>query len=558
MKHKSVLCWISLWMLLFCLACDPVTRDARHLIRQGSLLLDTDPDSTLLLIDSVMRMEAKLSDRERVEMALLQGKALYGGSLCPDEGRSIPPMVVPLPELDDAPNYFAARKDHGKTALTALYKGRSLLEGEDKAAAVQAFKKAEQYGWAANDTLTVARAQYWIGKTLYDDGIKNEALTVLSQADQNFGDHYDERAMTQNVMAAVLILMTEYDSAAVCLDQAIRFSELGGCDNARHKALNNYAVLLRLTGKYELAKEKLRIDGALSDPSRIPIYYINMGNICLSGGQIDSAGYYFDQLESILPEADIKDETSVSAYRALSQYYELIGDAPRALDYRHHYDKYLSKVQKQRDQNRLYITAKKYDYDRIRQMAYQDTLLHHRWTSVLIALLAVLIAALLVIYYQLIQRKLKEAKTDALLVRMMNQQRELLQNNEQKERKNQEVIQDLTLMLTEKLKTMQKLEVFIKAKNATALSELKSQVFADGDHLEQMMQIIDMLYPGAYKEIQNKYPEMSEMECKVCLLQRFKLTRDEEASILGVGVSVLDKIRGRVRKKTQEKPEKRS
>ena len=141
---------------------------------------------------------------------------------------------------------------------------------------------------------------------------------------------------------------------------------------------------------------------------------------------------------------------------------------------------------------------------------------------------------------------------------MMNQQRELLQNNEQKERKNQEVIQDLTLMLTEKLKTMQKLEVFIKAKNATALSELKSQVFADGDHLEQMMQIIDMLYPGAYKEIQNKYPEMSEKECKVCLLQRFKLTRDEEASILGVGVSVLDKIRGRVRKKTQEKPEKRS
>ena len=72
---------------------------------------------------------------------------------------------------------------HGKAALTALYKGRSLLEGEDKAAAVQAFKKAEQYGWAANDTLTVARAQYWIGKTLYDDGIKNEALTVLSQAD---------------------------------------------------------------------------------------------------------------------------------------------------------------------------------------------------------------------------------------------------------------------------------------------------------------------------------------------------------------------------------------
>ncbi len=60
------------------------------------------------------------------------------------------------------------------------------------------------------------------------------------------------------------------------------------------------------------------------------------------------------------------------AKEKLSQYYELIGDAPGALDYRHHYDKYLSKVQKQRDQNRLYITEKKYDYDRIRQTAYQE------------------------------------------------------------------------------------------------------------------------------------------------------------------------------------------
>ena len=75
----------------------------------------------LLLIDSVMRLEAKLSDRERMEMALLQGDALYGGSLCPDDERSIPATVVPLPELDEAAAYYSEKKEFEKAALTALY-----------------------------------------------------------------------------------------------------------------------------------------------------------------------------------------------------------------------------------------------------------------------------------------------------------------------------------------------------------------------------------------------------------------------------------------------------
>ena len=78
----------------------------------AELMADTNPDSTLLLIDSVMRMEAKLSDRERMEMALLQGDALYGGSLCPDDERSIPATVVPLPELDEAAAYYYPERNN--------------------------------------------------------------------------------------------------------------------------------------------------------------------------------------------------------------------------------------------------------------------------------------------------------------------------------------------------------------------------------------------------------------------------------------------------------------
>ena len=41
---------------------------------------------------------------------------------------------------------------------------------------------------------------------------------------------------------------------------------------------------------------------------------------------------------------------------------------------------------------------------------------------------------------------------------------------------------------------------------------------------------------------------MDEMERRVFMLSRFKLSRMEEASLLGISTSVLDKLRTKVRK----------
>lgn len=554
MKHKSVLCWISLWMLLFCLACDPVTRDARHLIRQGSLLLDTDPDSTLLLIDSVMRMEAKLSDRERVEMALLQGKALYGGSLCPDEGRSIPPMVVPLPELDDAAAYYSEKKEFEKAALMALYSGYSNLDAGDKAGAMQSFKEAEQYGNQIGNSLLVARSQYQMGKILYDGGIKDEALTLLCQADQAFGQHYAERAMTQNMMAAVHIMLSNYDTAQYCLDQAIHFAELGGCNEARRKALNNYAVLHRLLGNYDLAIEALRNDEALTDETRILRYYMNMGKIWFDCGQMDSAGYYYGMLESLLPESIINEETKVSAYHALSRFAEKSGDYQKALAYRYQYDKHLSLVNEQRVQNNVYTTEKRYDYERMRKVVDRNRIRNQYIVSALVALVMVLVLLVLFVYYRLIQKRLKEVETNALLLRIINQNTDLLKDNQEKKEENHQLTETLTSLLTKRLNAMQKLDVFMKdRKNSTSLTDLEKLVFDGDDHMKMMMQVIDVMYPGLYRKINDTYPELSELEKKVCLLSRFKLSRYEEAMILGISTSVLDKTRGKVKKITADR-----
>lgn len=89
-----------------------------------------------------------------------------------------------------------------------------------------------------------------------------------------------------------------------------------------------------------------------------------------------------------------------------------------------------------------------------------------------------------------------------------------------------------------------------------AAKDLEKEVFGDGNHWEAVKEVLDSLYPGLWETIGLKYPDMDEMERRVCMLSRLKLSRLSEAALLGVSVSVLDKLRTKVRK-TVEQEEKR-
>ena len=72
MKPQKLI--IGLLLLLALAACDSTTREARRMVERAELLADTLPDSTVRLIDSVLRMPASFSERERMDMALLQAE----------------------------------------------------------------------------------------------------------------------------------------------------------------------------------------------------------------------------------------------------------------------------------------------------------------------------------------------------------------------------------------------------------------------------------------------------------------------------------------------------
>ena len=550
-------CWIGILVLLALSACDTTTREARRMVKRAELLADTLPDSTVRLIDSVLRMPASFSERERMDMALLQAEALFG-----DHGQEISPVMdddffdehgnlSTSPELERAAAYYAEKKQYAKAAHAALYSGFVQQHYNEKEAAMRSFKEAEQYGKLAVDSLAVARAEYWMGKLLYDDYKSEEALSILKKADAHFGLHYRERAYVQNGEATAYIILKQLEQAENCLKKSLNFAEQGLCDKVKIKILNNYAVLCRLEGKHAEAIAYLKkIEGVdyLNDSEKTMLF-LNLGKSFLAQNEYDSAAICFHRMEELLPTEHVKNETKASAYRTLSHLAEIRGDTVLALRYLKNRDEQIALILAKIEKNTAYRIQRQYDYESL-QNEMNRKLIRRQHVITFFGVLTIIgLIALAVSQIRLAKTRKQEAETNANLFHFMQQNKSLVESNMSQERKVLDATQQLSDMYFAKFKTMQKLSFSIEnPKNKIALKELEKAVFGDGEHWDGVIDVLDVLYPGLWESITFKYPEMEEMERRVFILSRFKLSRMEEAALLGISTSVLDKLRTRVHK----------
>ena len=549
-------CWIGILVLLALAACDTTTREARRMVKRAERLADTLPDSTARLIDSVLRMPASFSERERMDMALLQAEALFG-----DRGQEISPImddeffddhatISTSPELERAAAYYARKKQYNKVAHAALYSGFVQQHYNEKETAMRSFKEAEEYGRLTFDSLTVARAEYWMGKMFLDDGREQEALAVLQAANLGFGDHFIEKALVMNMMGVCYLLQGDTDNAEIYLHQGLLDAKnrLYKSNKANRKLLNNFAVLYRTQGKYDQAVASLQQmmnDSCLDDTERL-MHLLNLGNVYFDMGIIDTAAVFFQHMKDILPTANTKKETEIAAYGALFRFAKSQNNESSALQYREKHERLLYDVMIQRQEQTIYRIQKQYDYESVQNKINQ---VHARMQRIIALGIVLLLCIVALFQYRSSQRNKKEAEANANLFHFMQQNKALVESNMAQERKVVDATQQLSEVLYARFKAMQKLDYCIKnPKDKIALKDLEKEVFGDGDHWVAVKEVLMALYPNLWETIELKYPQMDEMERRVCMLSRLKLSRLGEATLLGISTSVLDKYRTKVRK----------
>ena len=560
-------CWIVLLFLLALTACDATTSEARRMVKRAEQLADTLPDSTVRLIDSVLRMPVNFRERERMDMALLQAEALFG-----DRGQEIAPVMdddffddhanlSTSPELERAAAYYARKKQYGKAAHAALYSGFVQQHYDEKEAAMRSFKEAEKYGMMAGDSLTVARAEYWMGKMLLEDGMKQEVLTVLQSAMLRFCDHFIDKALAQNLMGVCNILQGDVDNAEKCLRFGLLSLEQSHtkASNVYRKIWNNYAVLYRIQGKYDQAIACLHqmLDDPNLDENSAFTINLNLGNVYFDMKERDSAAKYYQLVETELPMTNAKKETVLASFEALAHFAATQRNDSLALQYREMHEKGLYDLMLQRQEQTVYKVQHQFNYESLQNEMNKKLLQRQRLITLLAVFTIIGLGALAVSQIRLARTRKHEAETNANLFHFMQQNKALVESNMRHEQKVEDAAQQLSDMLHKRLMAMLKLDYCLKTPiDKIAAKDLEKEVFGDGNHWEAVKEVLDSLYPGLWETIGLKYPDMDEMERRVCMLSRLKLSRLSEAALLGVSVSVLDKLRTKVRK-TVEQEEKR-
>ena len=520
--------------LLFALSsCDSDLRRAKRYYQQAQDVAASDPDSALILIDSVLNIMVFLDDDIRMNMSLMQAEALFthpDGERRELSQRIKAKKIYTMPELERSAEYFAEKGDYPRASHGALYSGYVLHELRDDAAMI-CFKDAAKYAEITGDSLTYARANYNVARLLYQKFLDEEALPIIKTADAYFGTKYDERALAQNLMSLSYFDKKDYTGAEKCLKQGLSYANK---TNSKHALMNNYSVCYREQGKFDEAIACLRQIKTCDTTTKI-LQYLNLAKTFTKFYEYDSASIYYQNVLNLLSLTDIKSETTVSTYAALSNFTELQKDYQQSLRYMKMCRWFEYQFQDSLRKDNLYHIQRQYDYETLQNTMNRQIISNYRIEMMMAVMIIIVLAAALVLYYRIIQKNKKEAEMKATLLRVMKD--------------NENLIQDKSDNLAEKLRSMQRLEILTKdQKDKYLLANLEKEMFGNKNHWEVMTDLFNTIYPGLYDTLKEKYPDMSELERRVYLLNDFKLSRIDEALLLDVSTSVLDKARGKVKK----------
>lgn len=488
---------------------------------------------------------ASCSSRESQEMeaALEQATAVYGdGSLEMEVD-----TVLFIPGLSEAPAYFAKKRQYDKAALAALLNGYSEKDF-NKEAAMLSFKEAEHYGELAQDSLTVARAEYWMGKFLYEEGRKEDALMMLKSSKNNSSNCRLDKAIIENSLATVYILLYQLDSAETCLQNSLFYAQNRFDDFVEWKVLNNYSVLYRIQGKYDKALNCLRgIDNSCISNVEKALIFLNFGNIYMAWNKIDSASYYYRCLDELLTIADVKNDTKVSAYGALLRFSKKQSNDSLALVYLDKHERALYEVMLQGQEHAVYRIQKQYDYEALQNTMNKKIIQRHR----IILMFGVLLLSSTIIILVLQHRHKKMIVAEEIMQQQLNALKESLQLTVKSSTTDKIILSWLRLIIVANHTTKRH-----EAQKNDWLSVWRGIMSGKETNFEAAQEIIEMAYPGLFTAIINKYPDLTETETKVCLLSCFDLSNSEMAELLELSTNTVNQNRSILRKKLCLKSEK--
>ena len=470
-------------------------------------------------------------------------------------------------QIFEAYDFFVKQKDYENAAPAALYSGCVRQAKKEYESAMNYYKEADKYGRMVGDSVSAAFAQYYIGDLLNASGNEAEAITNYKAAAELWGDSLSRKAKCLNAVAMMNIVIDEYDSAFVYLDQALNLAQTAQDKVTEASVWNNYSVAYQLLDEYDTALDCLRKTLPLVDEKRRPIALLNLAKVYLALDERDSLEYYKTQMLSAIEEVECQPETQAAVYGFLIKDALAVGDYESAYQFEKQHEQVALDILGDQTQSSVLEIQKKYDFEAQANQHNRQMLSRQR---LIIVLTIVLIAALVlvtILILNALKKKRIEAEINANLLElkrrnaqqqqeqnaMQAQYDELQKQNAQQSELQAEFGDKLKDEYLQKCNIIRCFEVLSRDRsNPIAFRDLEKSLFDGEDHWAGFEAAFEGVHPGFIAFVHKQYPDLSDMEFRYCLLSHFKLSRQEYADVLGCSVYNVDKIRASLNNKMKQ------
>ena len=454
----------------------------------------------------------------------------------------------------EAYGYFVKRKDYVNAAPAALYSGCVRQAKKEYESAMNCYKEADYYGRLVGDSVSAAFAQYYIGDLLNNSGHEAEAIANYKAAAELWGDSLSRKAKCLNAVAMMNIVIDEYDSAFVYLDQALDLAQTAKDKVTEATVWNNYSVAYQLLDDYDAAKLSLHKALPLTDQKRRPVALLNLAKVFLALDERDSLEYYKTAMLNAIDEVDCRPETMAAVYGFLIKDALAVGDYESAYQFEKQHEKVALDILGDQTQSSVLEIQKKYDFEAQANQHNRQMLSRQR---LIIALTIVLIVALVVVTILILnalKKKRIEAEINANLLelkkRNAQQQQEHSAMQSQLETLQKQTEGQLKDEYLQKCNIIRCFEVLSHDRsNPMAFKDLEQSLFEGEEHWAGFEAAFEGVHPGFIASVREQYPDLNDLEFRYCLLSHFKLSRQEYADVLGCSVYNVDKIRASLNNK---------
>jgi tetratricopeptide (TPR) repeat protein len=527
--------------------CNNPQPEASKLLEQAERLIENSPDSAMRLVDSLFYPEKSLSRKHYMRFLVTQVQAKY--KTC----RPIHEDTL----IFRARDYFSVRnKDLRITALAWFYSGCVYRERKEYGEAMQHYSTAGNYAVKTGDTGLQGLVQYNTGDLFAEQGLHKEALEYYRNAARFYGAEPEKQAQCFSATGQMYALLSQPDSALYSFHEGLKIAETGENRDLQSLLAQNLSVMYKKVKQFDKAGTYLWRSFRLNaDSAEVPRYYLNFAGLYSGMGQPDSAACYTEQLKQHINAAD-DNYFKVSAYSYLADWEKEQSNYEGAFAYQSERMNTLNRIMEERANQSVYEMHLKYDYGQMQKQYYRDLSVRRLW---IIALLAMVIMGGALFSWYWVRQKNRQAEIQRNIDTLKEMKRDLESTVYQKQL---DLRKDLLMEFDVVRKVIElNREIIQPGKPATEdsfwIKRFNKIVYGE-ESIEEawdaLFRIFNTMRPGFSVKIQEKYPDLTETEFRVCILTYAGFRVKEISLILQQSVHAIQTRRTNIRRKMGMEP----